>query len=347
MSHDPLVSIITPSYNQAAFLEQTIQSVLAQDYPNIEYLVVDGASTDNSLEVIQRYSNRIAWWISEKDSGQAEAINKGFQHAKGEIIAWLNSDDIYLPGAISQAVQHLQTRPELGLVFGDAITMDVGGRPLNRFSFGDWGLAELMQFRIICQPAVFMRRSVLEQAGYLDLSYHYLLDHQLWIRMALEAPIQHVSELWAAARHHQEAKNVSQSAAFGDEALRILEWMQKDPRLAAFFQGNKNHITAGAYRLKARYLLDSDQPAAALRSYMKAFTHWPKFTLQHSHRILYAKLSLLKMNGVLDQLRMKRQSQERTLLTKELISLLEQRNLSPNPTTSTLSWPGIKLEEHQ
>ncbi len=107
----PLVSIITPSYNQVQYLEDTIQSVIQQDYPNIEYIVVDGGSTDGSLEVIERYKNKLAWWVSEPDQGQADAINKGFRKASGEIIAWLNSDDLYLPGAISSAVELFQENP--------------------------------------------------------------------------------------------------------------------------------------------------------------------------------------------------------------------------------------------
>ena len=209
-----LVSIVTPSYNQSAFLEETILSVLQQEDVDIEHIIIDGGSTDGSLDIIKKYAGRLAWWVSERDSGQADAINKGLRRATGEYIAWLNSDDLYMPGAVAQADAALGSNPEVGFVFGDAITIDTQGRKLNDLTFGDWGLEELMAFRIICQPAVFMRRSVLEKTDYLDTTYHYMLDHQLWLRLARIAPIQHIPSTWAAARHHPDAKNVAQPAGF-------------------------------------------------------------------------------------------------------------------------------------
>ena len=143
----PLVSIVTPSYNQAAYLRETMQSVLDQDYPNIEYLVVDGGSTDGSVEIIKEFESRLTWWCSEKDRGQAEAINKGLQRAKGEYIAWLNSDDLYLPGVISTVVALFTKHPDAAMVHGDVFAIDETGRVTNRISYGDWGLEGLMQFR--------------------------------------------------------------------------------------------------------------------------------------------------------------------------------------------------------
>jgi glycosyltransferase involved in cell wall biosynthesis len=284
----PLVSIVTPSYNQAAYLEDAIRSVLAQDYTPLEYLIVDGASQDGSLQIIQRYAGRLAWWVSEPDRGQAEAINKGFQHARGDIVAWLNSDDVYLPGAVRSAVDALRANPQAGMVYGEAVTIDSAGRPLNRLAFGDWELRELMNFRVICQPAVFMRRALLEKAGYLDDSFHYMLDHHLWLRMARLAPVVHVPQLWAADRHHPAAKNVAQAAGFGQETLRLVDWMWGQPDLAEHLRADRRHVLGGAYRLRARYLLDGGQPAAALLSYWKALWYWPSFAWRHKHRMAYA-----------------------------------------------------------
>lgn len=288
----PLVSIITPSFNQAVYLEQTIQSVLAQDYPSLEYIIVDGGSTDGSLDIIRKHANQLAWWVSEPDSGQADALNKGLQRARGEVVAWMNSDDLYLPGAVSAAVQALEANPAAGMVFGDAVTIDEKGIELNPLVFGNWGLQELMRFRIICQPAVFMRRNALEEAGYLDPAYHFLLDHLLWIQLAQRSPVCHVAAFWAAARHHPAAKNVSQAAGFGQEAFRILQWMHDQPDLQPQLKKDWRRIEAGAYRLNARYLLDGGQPAESLRSYLQALWRSPRFTLQHWRRMLYALASL-------------------------------------------------------
>ena len=360
---NPLVSIITPSYNQAAFLEQTLRSILAQDYAPIEILVADGASTDGSVEIIeriaQRYAHRyagraaplstpqLAWWVSEPDSGQAEAINKGFSRARGEIIAWLNSDDIYLPGAVSAAVAALQANPQAGLVYGEAITIDPQGRPLNRLAFDDWGLLELMSFRIICQPAVFMRRSILEQAGYLDPTYHFLLDHHLWVRMARLAPLHYARGcLWAAARHHPAAKNVAQAAGFGKEIYRLLDWMQTQPDLARLYEQNRRQVQGGAARLNARYLLDGSQPGPALRAYARALVLRPRFALQHAHRMLYALLAILRLAPWLDRQRAASQASGRTAQHQEQLaaSLRQQFGLAASPIdTASTPWPGLSL----
>jgi len=290
----PRVSIITPSYNQAAYLEQTIQSVLGQGYPNLEYIIVDGGSTDGSVEIIQKYAGRLAWWVSEKDNGQAESVNKGFRRATGDFVGWLNSDDLYLPGAIAGAVSALQAHPQVGFVFSDVDSIDAAGNRINIMRFGDWGLLDLMCFRIISEPGVFMRRSLLEQAGYLDLAYHYLLDHQLWLRLGLLAQIKHVQGVrWAAARFHPAAKNVAHAASFGGEAYRIVEWMLTTPEFQPFLAGMQRKVRAGAHRLDAFYLLDGGQPGAALKAYWKGLLQYAPAVLPDWYRILYALLSPL------------------------------------------------------
>lgn len=293
------VSIVTPSFNQAAYLEQTLQSVLDQSYPHVEYLVVDGSSTDGSPEIIQRYANQLAWWVSEPDHGQGEAINKGLQRANGEIVGWLNSDDLYLPDAIQQAVNLFQKYPKAGMVFSDVASINAKGERINLMRYGDWGLADLMSFKIIGQPGVFMRRSVLEQAGYLDATYHFLLDHHLWLHMARLAPMIHAkNSCWAAARFHSQAKNIAQASQFGQEAYRIARWLTSDPAYAQEAAVLHQKIWGGAHRLNAFYLLDGGQPGQALKAYGKAFVRSPRVVLADWKRVLYALFSPLGLTGL-------------------------------------------------
>jgi len=304
----PLVSIITPSYNQAPFLEQTIQSVLAQDYPNLEYFVIDGGSTDGSVEIIRRYADRLDWWVSEPDEGQAEAINKGFRRAQGEIVAWLNSDDIYLPGTIHKAVAALNANPEVGLVYADLQSMDAGGQVFNTITYQQYDLADLLSFSIIGQPTVFLRRALLEQTGMLDTNYHYLLDHHLWIRIARLAKPKYVPEPWAAARHHPQAKNAAQAAHFGEEIFRILEWAEATPDLQAIIAENPRRARASAHALDGRYLLEGGLARQSLKAYTKAFLTQPRIALRRWQRILLAFFSLLGLGWLPARLTSRRRS---------------------------------------
>jgi glycosyltransferase involved in cell wall biosynthesis len=295
----PLVSIVTPSYNQAAYLEQTMRSVLEQSYPNVEYLVADGGSTDGSLEIIRKYAGRLAWWVSEPDRGQADGINKGLQRATGEIVAWLNSDDLYRPDALAQVVEFFRVNPEVGLVYSDVESIDAGGERINVMRYGDWGLADLMAFRIIGQPGVFMRRPALAQAGGLDLDYQYLLDHQLWLRIANQTPILHApGVIWASARYHPGAKNIAQGARFGEEAYRIARWLETDPAFRGVFAQNRRKIWAGAHRFNAFYALDAGLPGRALQAYWKAWWLAPGLVLADWRRVLYALLGPLAPQGL-------------------------------------------------
>ena len=195
-------------------------------------LVVDGASTDNSVDIIKKYESKLAWWVSEKDSGQADAINKGFARATGEVIAWLNSDDYYLAGTVSAAVKIFEEHPEVVLVYGNMLAVDEDGKTFNTLNYKQLTLEDLLCFQIIGQPAVFMRRSALQAAGGLDPTFHFMLDHHLWIRIAQQGEILHVNQTWAAARYHAEAKNIAKAAEFGRDAFRILDWAKAQPELA-------------------------------------------------------------------------------------------------------------------
>jgi glycosyltransferase involved in cell wall biosynthesis len=292
MSEFPRVTVVTPSYNQAAFIEQTLCSVLDQDYPNLEYLVVDGASQDGSVEIIQKYADRLTWWVSEPDHGQAEAINKGFARASGEIVGWVNSDDLYLPGCVASAVTVLQQNPDLVMVYGDMAALDSDGVVINLLRSNNWNLDDLLCFEILNQPAVFMRRDALVQAGFLETQFHFMLDHHLWLRIAQLGSIMHVPQVWAAARYHAGAKNISQTAGFSRDAFAIVEWMQTQPILAARFPRLQRKIHAGLYCLDAFYLLNGGYAREALHSYLRAFAAYPSRALRDLRRIAYAFASL-------------------------------------------------------
>ena len=293
-----LVSIITPSFNQARYLEQTIQSVLEQDYPSIEYIVVDGASTDGSVDVIEKYANKLAWWVSEKDSGQADAINKGFLRATGEIVAWLNSDDYYLPGAISAAVKAFEENPDVLLVYGNMLAVDERGNSFNALHYKQLTLQDLLCFQIIGQPAVFFRREVLSKAGMLDPTFHFLLDHHLWIRIAQHGRILHVDQTWAAARYHAEAKNRAKAAEFGREAFRVLAWAEGQAGLGEAIRPVERRARASAHRVDARYLLDSGKSASALKAWRRAFFIHPPTALARLNIFGSALLNILGLDFV-------------------------------------------------
>lgn len=238
MAELPLVSIITPSYNQGEFLEQTIQSVLNQSYPKIEYLVIDGGSQDQSLEIIRRFSDRLDYWESNPDRGQAEAINKGLLRAKGHILGWLNSDDILLPSSVSLVVNTLIDHPEIDVVYGRLNRIDEGGKlvptpvlPKDRVTFE---AAHAIGECVVNQPGCFWRRRMTERVGYLDESLRYVMDYEYWLRMLVAgAKFKRLDETLAAFRLSSRSKTVGQTALFAEEHLKFLDTLLEKADLAA------------------------------------------------------------------------------------------------------------------
>ena len=213
---------VTPSCNQARFLEYTIRSVLEQDYPNVEYILVDGGSTDGSLDIIHRYAERFAWWVSEKDRGQTDAINKGFARANGHILAWLNSDDTYEPNSVAEAVEYLRGRPDVGMVYGDANFIDQNGAVIGRFSAAQTDYKRLRRGYVhIPQQASFWRADLWKKVGPLDPSFFFAMDYDLWVRLAAQTPIQYTPRLWANFRLHTEGKTVAADDRCWPEMLKV------------------------------------------------------------------------------------------------------------------------------
>jgi GT2 family glycosyltransferase len=176
------VSIITPSYNQGQFIERTLQSVASQTGAVIEHVVFDGGSADNTAEVLRNFSPPVRW-DSKKDKGQTDAVNQGIRATDGEIIGWLNSDDIYYPGAVARVVEYFDRHPEIDVVYGMADHIDLDDKAFESYPTEPWDFKRLQETCFICQPALFFRRRVIEQHGLLDESLNYCMDYEYWLRL--------------------------------------------------------------------------------------------------------------------------------------------------------------------
>jgi glycosyltransferase involved in cell wall biosynthesis len=230
-----LISIVTPSYNQGIYLRETIESVLGQEGDfSLDYIIVDGGSKDQSVEIIRHYERLInegVWpvkcreiryrWLSEKDRGQTDAIIKGFHMAKGEVLAWLNSDDTYLPGALSRTTKVFADEPALSVIYGRTHFTDVKGTIIGKYPTEPFEYKRLAMFNFICQPSVFFRKQALSEAGGLDMGLHYVMDYDLWIRMAAKFEFRYLPEYLSTYRLHEESKTISPAAALANhkEAL--------------------------------------------------------------------------------------------------------------------------------
>ena len=228
----PRVCIVTPSYNQGQFIEETIRSVLLQGYPDLEYIIMDGGSTDQSLEIIQKYGAWIIYWVSEPDEGQADAVNKGWQRASGEILGWINSDDVYSAGAVELAVSTLAASSAIGFVYGDAQVIDASGHNISVQKSRPFDLEKLLTFYLSpSQPTVFFRHSLIEAIGLLDTSLQMSMDTDYWIRLGCVTRGLYIPQTMADMRTHSEAKTVSRYIEYFPDSLAILDKTFNDPAL--------------------------------------------------------------------------------------------------------------------
>jgi len=202
------LSVITPSLNQGRFVERTIQSVLQQKMPGLEYLVQDGGSTDGTIELLKRYEGGLRW-VSESDLGQAQAVNRGIQATSGEVIGWLNSDDVYEPGALEIVCEYFESQPDVDVLYGAARQIDPDDRPLGPYYTEEWDLEWLKEQCFICQPAAFFHRRMVQQHGLLDERLRYCLDYEYWLRLALGgARFVYLPQVLAASRLYTDTKTL-------------------------------------------------------------------------------------------------------------------------------------------
>lgn len=240
----PKLSIVTPSFNQGEFIEDTIVSVLDQNYPNLEYIIIDGGSSDNSVEIIRKYEKFLAYWVSEKDRGQSHAINKGFEQASGDIYSWLNSDDRLEPGALSAVVDAFKKYPETGVFVGHGRKVDRSGntqyyKKPDELTFE--GICKWMDGGNFMQPSCFFRRSAWEKAGPLNENVHIALDVDLWLRMVKHVPFRAIDKLLSTAMIHEDAKTTA-----------LINRMTIDCALVVINAGGEKFVDKHLYRIADR-----------------------------------------------------------------------------------------------
>lgn len=219
----PRLSIVTPSFNQAEYLERTIRSILDQNYPNLEFFIVDGGSTDGSIEIIRKYSDRITWWVSERDDGQVAAINKGLKRATGDWIGWQNSDDLYYPGAFDNFAKMAIKNPKADLIIGDIILIDENDRRIREMLYVTPTYNSLVaEGMVLANQAAFWRRSLHRDLGFLNEKYQYSFDYEWFLRVASRSKSVHSRFFWGGFRLHNDTKSNLNAEAFSRENKAIL-----------------------------------------------------------------------------------------------------------------------------
>jgi glycosyltransferase involved in cell wall biosynthesis len=247
MKYAPKISVITPSFNQAQYLEQAIVSVLQQNHEPLEFIIIDGGSTDGSQDVIRKYEDQISYWVSEKDRGQAHALNKGLARARGEIVAYLNSDDLYLPGAFSKVIQYFDEHPNCNWLCGDTLMFGEGQKDEVILAQVPSTAAHALSWAYTApQPGMFWKRELLREG--FDQRWRYCFDHEMYVRLLLDGHnCQHLPATLAAYRHHSTSKTIAEGDFFNEEFDKIAEIYE--PRL----RGTARRWCAGTRHLRRSF----------------------------------------------------------------------------------------------
>ena len=272
----PRVSIVTPSLNQAAFLEETLRSVLLQGYPDLEYLVIDGGSTDGSVEIIRKYASFLSYWVSEPDRGQADAINKGLRRLSGQIVGWLNSDDMLLPRAVQRAVVHLSDHPEIDVVYGPVERINERSHrvptPLLPKDKVEMNRQNALAGCVVNQPGCFWRSEWTEKVGLLDESLRYAMDYDYWVRFLLAgANFSRLPETMAAFRLSGGSKTVQQAAPMALEGIRVIDSFASRPEVPQMLGLPKEELERQARKGRSIYAVHAFIAYARQRRWGDAF----------------------------------------------------------------------------
>jgi glycosyltransferase involved in cell wall biosynthesis len=251
------VTVVTPSYNQGRFLEETIRSVLLQDYPSVEYMIFDGGSSDGSIEIIKAYAKWLSYWESAPDKGQADAISRGWRRASGSILAYLNSDDLYMPGAVARAAEAFRQYPSAVAVCGGEILINEDGFLLLERSVNSTSLKDLLNLHFLPQPSVFISRSALERVGYPDITLKNSFDFDLWIRLSQVGRIECINDVLAATRVHPAAKTMTHRREISKEIKKIIKGFLQSPAGMALPGKDRREIKANLCFLALGIALDN------------------------------------------------------------------------------------------
>jgi glycosyltransferase involved in cell wall biosynthesis len=291
MSNLPLITIVTPSYNQGGFLEQTIRSVLDQDYQNIEYIVMDGGSTDNSPEILRRYADHLEYWESKADRGQAHGINKGLQRSKGEILGWLNSDDVLLPGTVNRIAAAFEKHPGVDVIYGRIERINEQGEliptpllPKDKVVFNK---QLIVGECVVNQPGSFWRRRIMGKVGLLDESLMYALDYEYWIRLALSGAVfLRLPDVVAQFRLSSSSKTVGNTAMMAHEQLHVLNSVLARPNLSDELGLSEKQIQILARKTRSLIGLHASYGHMKLKHRRKAW-HWIVFAIKSDPTVVF------------------------------------------------------------